>query len=391
MRTARRARLKPHRERCDAVRATSQRDTCDQISTHPVREDRPNAQAFDVTSLARSLSQGPPPRFMAPERMRCVRWDATARVARCALPVLLLLASASDLFAQSPVCHTIRRGESAPDVARRLTGDSWNAYRTWFEIRNSASRPVPKSQYNRVRAGWQACMMKPATRAASAHANRNAVSDGSDAAEASRASAIPEATPAAVSVETAALVTADEVAIRRTESPEAATSDVRGMLRTLGQVDLLAVWLGMALVVPWFGWRMLDDRLARARTTTIVMRHFATRFVQEFARPLVWSDVERPLRSRVRYSARRGRVDILLAPGKGRRYPNLSDHKNNVEYDVARVVSALGDESFVNGPPYTQAEWIVVPFQFKSGPSSIRAFGAPAGQGQPGVTCISSL
>jgi hypothetical protein len=46
---------------------------------------------------------------------------------------------------------------------------------------------------------------------------------------------------------------------------------------------------------------------------------------------------ERPVRSRLRCGARLGRFDILLAPGEGRRYPNLSDHKKNVEYDVARV------------------------------------------------------
>jgi hypothetical protein len=130
------------------------------------------------------------------------------------------------------------------------------------------------------------------------------------------------------------------------------------------------VWLGAAMVVPWVGWRILDDHLVRKKTRTIVMQHFATRFVQEFERPLVWSDAERPLRSRVRYSARRGRLDILLAPGKGRRYPNLSDHKKNMEYDVARVVQALADQSFVNGTPYTQAGWVVVPFQFKTGPTA---------------------
>jgi hypothetical protein len=139
---------------------------------------------------------------------------------------------------------------------------------------------------------------------------------------------------------------------------------------------------------------MLDRHLVRQKTRTIVMQHFATRFVQEFERPLVWSDAGRPLRSRVRYSARRGRLDILLAPGRGRRYPNLSDHKKNVEYDVARIVRALADESFVNGLPYIQAGWVVVPFQFETRPPRRRAFRAAAGQQQSqqsGVTCISSF
>jgi hypothetical protein len=50
-----------------------------------------------------------------------------------------------------------------------------------------------------------------------------------------------------------------------------------------------------------------------------------------------------------------------------------------MEYDVARVVHALADQSFVNGKPYTQAGWVVVPFQFKTLSK------------QSGVTCISSF
>jgi hypothetical protein len=309
--------------------------------------------------------------------MRCVHWDGIARIARCALPIVLVLAAASSVAAQSTVCHTIRRGESADQVARRLTGDSWNAYRTWFEIRNSASRPVPKSQYNRVRAGWQACLTRPA-RLAVATLNRHAASEGRDAADVSPAAAIAGASASAVVIAPAVLVTTRDAATSRTESSIPAIGDFHGILRTLGRLEVMVFSLGVALIVPWVGWRVVDDRLARARTATIVMRHFATRFVHEFERPLVWAG-ERPLRSRVRYSARRGRLDILLAPGAGRRYPNLSDHKKNVEYDIVRVVNALGDASFVNGPPYIQAGWIVVPFQFKTGPR------------QSGVTCISSL
>jgi hypothetical protein len=85
------------------------------------------------------------------------------------------------------------------------------------------------------------------------------------------------------------------------------------------------------------------------------------------------------VRSDLRFGARRGRFSILLAPGEGRRYPNLSDHKKNVEYDVARVVRVLADDSFVSGAPYAKAGWIVVPFQFTADPKP------------SGVSCISSL
>jgi hypothetical protein len=303
--------------------------------------------------------------------MRCVL-RRTTRITGYALPILMLVSVApTTAFSESLVCQSIRRGESAPQVARRLTGDSRNAYQTWFQIRNASSRFVPKSQYNSIRAGWQACLLKPIVLRASAKVDDVVASEALDASQ-TRAAVLSEALPVSAAVEPAVLVT------------RAADEAIQGF-------DFTMLWLGAAMVVPWVGWRILDDHLVRKKTRTIVMQHFATRFVQEFERPLVWSDAERPLRSRVRYSARRGRLDILLAPGKGRRYPNLSDHKKNMEYDVARVVHALADQSFVNGTPYAQAGWVVVPFQFKTGPTRLRAFGASAGQEQPGVTCISSF
>jgi hypothetical protein len=145
-------------------------------------------------------------------------------------------------------------------------------------------------------------------------------------------------------------------------------------------LDFTMVWIGAAMVVPWFGWRVLDGHLARRRTAAIVMQHYARRFIDEFERPLVRYDAaDRPVRSRLRYRAGRRRLDILLAPGDGRSYPNLSDHKQNLEYDVLRITQVLGDDSFVSGALYTQEDWVVVPFRFKAGPK------------QPGATCISSL
>jgi hypothetical protein len=292
-------------------------------------------------------------------------------LARCGLPVLLILAVApTTVFAQSPVCHAIRRGESATQAANRVTGDSRNAYQAWFQIRNPSSRSIPKSQYNRIRAGWQACVPKRLVRLAQA-------SEALDASNASNLSASFNALPVSAPVAQPAVLVSGDGEDEPLESPP---SRLSAILRAIGSADLTMLWLGAAMVVPWVGWRFLDDHLVRKKTTTLVMRHFATRFVREFERPLVWSDAaERPVRSRVRYSVRRKRLEILLAPGRGRRYPNLSDHKKNVEYDVERVRHLLADASFVDGPPYSQAEWVVVPFQFKAGPR------------QSGVTCISSL
>lgn len=315
---------------------------------------------------------------MAPVRMRCVL-RRTTRITGYALPILVLLSVApTAAFSESLVCQSIRRGESAPQVARRLTGDSRNAYQTWFQIRNASSRFVPKSQYNAIRAGWQACLLKPIVQRASAKVDDVVASDAPDVSQ-TRASVISAALPASAAVvQPAVLVTraADEASQGPRSRARAVAFEI---MRAIGGLDFAMVWLGAAMVVPWVGWRILDDHLVRTKTRTIVMQHFATRFVQEFERPLVWSHADRPLRSRVRYSARRGRLDILLAPGKGRRYPNLSDHKKNMEYDVARVVHALADQSFVSGTPYTQAGWVVVPFQFKTLSKT------------SGVTCISSF
>jgi hypothetical protein len=273
---------------------------------------------------------------------------------------------------ESLVCHPIKRGESATQVARRITGDSRNTYRPSFQIMNASSKFVPKSQYDRVRAGWRACVIGPVVvRASSSSSHVRA--DDAGGASGPPASTTPLVTRA-VLVAPSSPVTAPTAEMSESASPASV------VLRPIRNVDFTIVWLSAAMVVPWFGWRILDDYLARRKTATVVIRHFADRFVSEFERPLIRYDAEElPMRSRVRYRVRPGRFDILLAPGEGRRYPNLSDHRKNVEYDVARVVDALADASFVSGALYTQAGWVVVPFQFKSGPK------------HTGVTCISSF
>jgi hypothetical protein len=58
-------------------------------------------------------------------------------------------------------------------------------------------------------------------------------------------------------------------------------------------------------------------------------------------------------------------LEILLAPGDGRRYPNLADHKANFAYDVFRVLQLLRDQPFACAPPYAHGGWVVVPFHFQ--------------------------
>lgn len=338
--------------------------------------------------------------------MRCV--FRPMRIACHALPIVLTMAVwPTAALAQTLVCHPIRRGESAIEAARRITGDSRNTYGASFQIMNASSRFIPKSQYSRIRAGWRACVIRSASsrtpanprrfeappapdvsNASTTAATRDAIAGPTvlavaERVEGSAGSERPDATDAAGESDTpaavatpAAFVTSARVA-RVRDRAQSAASDI---LRRIGSADLTMVWLGTAMVVPWFGWRILDGYLTRRRTASIVMQHFAHRFIDEFERPLVrYYEVERPLKSRVRDGARRGRFDILLAPAYGRRYPNLSDHKKNVEYDVERVMRLIGDDAFVTGPLYMQAGWVVVPFQPRTGPK------------RSGVTCISSF
>ena len=207
----------------------------------------------------------------------------------------------------------------------------------------------------------------PATRSLSPNANDVEEREAAPVSKAPNGSGVPKL----LAVPTA-LANADARARR-----QPAASDV---FRTPGGVDLTMLWLCATVMVLSLGWWIVDAYLVRRKTAAIVVQHFVHRFVDEFERPLVRYDVEeRPVRSRLRCGARLRRFDILLAPGEGRRYPNLSDHKKNVEYDVARVMHVLGDDAFVSGALYAQTGWIVVPFQFTAGPR------------QSGVTCISSL
>ena len=269
-------------------------------------------------------------------------------VSRCALPFILALTTSPALtYAQSPVCHAIRSGETATQAARRITGNRLNAYQPWFQIMDRSSRFVPKSQYNRVRSGWQACIVEQAG------ANVRAV-------PASQRETLPAPNLPPPSAQPA---TAD--ALRPIAGAGLLLERVTSALRPIDSAHLMVLWFAAAVLVPFSAWKILDNYVSRRNNRLIVMKHFARRFVSEFERPLIQQPQEHPVRSLVRLSPVRARLDILLAPGQGRRYPNLSDHRKNVEYDVLRIARVLADDSFVRDPLYTQAGWVVVPFRFK--------------------------
>jgi hypothetical protein len=133
---------------------------------------------------------------------------------------------------------------------------------------------------------------------------------------------------------------------------------------TAGTYDVvlaIAFIIAIALIVSG-----LHDYL---RDRTAALTRFAERFVREFDRPLVRIRPSEPVvEARLRVRPYRRQVDVLLAPRGGRPYPNLVDHRQNVEYDVARVLDALNDQRFVHGPLYAQGQWVVIPLRLQVNP-----------------------
>jgi hypothetical protein len=215
----------------------------------------------------------------------------------------LALVGTQSAAAQPRLCTAIRPGETASLVAQRITGEARDTREPWFQIVDPAtSRVVPKASYDYVRPGWNACVIT---------------------------SVAPTVTPA-----------------QSTDSS-------------------LAVWtlLLASIALVTYG----ADHYCRSRKKVVnVMQQFGQRFVQEFERPLVRPDLPAPpIQSRLRVMPHAARVDVLIAPGAGHRYPNLADHRNNVDYDLKRVLHVLRDQPFINGPPYMHGRWVVLPFQWQ--------------------------
>ena len=103
------------------------------------------------------------------------------------------------------------------------------------------------------------------------------------------------------------------------------------------------------------------------------VRRAGERFVNAFAQPLV--DVASgfpPIETRLRFVRRKRQLQISIAPGRGRRYPNLADHKRNVEYDVNRVIRVLGNRYVVSDRLRAAGKWVVVTI----GPADAKQAGA---------------
>src|SRR5262249_39294982 len=95
-----------------------------------------------------------------------------------------------------------------------------------------------------------------------------------------------------------------------------------------------------------------------------LMQRAGHAFVAAFARPLIDSSSSvPPIEVRMRFVRRVQQLEISIAPGAGRRYPNLIDHKRNVEYDVKRVMRVLGNHFVVSDRLRAVGKWVVVPIR----------------------------
>jgi hypothetical protein len=250
---------------------------------------------------------------------------ATLRNRRVLTVILLLLCAApAGARAQDFVCWPIVRGDTASSLARRLTGDADRAYSDIFQIRDPSRRMfVPKSQYRRLHTDWQACVARGAVK-------------------------IPVlAPPPAV----APVV------------PVAPSSTGNASSGPIAVAAFLMLLTGMALAVQ-----------AAPRPIPPAVRRAGDAFISEFARPLIDpSSTTAPIATRLRFVRRAQQLEISIAPGQGRRYPNLIDHKRNVEYDVVRVMRLLGSGFVVSDRLRAAGKWVVVRIR----PADLKQAGAP--------------
>jgi hypothetical protein len=245
---------------------------------------------------------------------------------------LIVTARAQPTFADRFTCYLIGPGETAASLALRLTGDAAHRHQPWFQIVDPvASRVIRKAEYSRIFPGWHVC-----------------VAEGRITSELRRVQERPQ-----------------EVA-----SPvQPASADVAPKL-ALGRFTV--IWSGAALLLASLVvWRTAAGYSNGRRTVRTIMTAFGERFVLEFERPLMRrGSNERALESRLRFKLRQRRLDILLAPRGRRRYPNLSDHSMNVEYDVGRVLQRLRDERFVTERLFARGRWVIVRCRMRRGPET---------------------
>jgi hypothetical protein len=239
--------------------------------------------------------------------------------------------------AQQFVCWPIAAGETASSAARRLTGNSAAAYSFAFQIRDPARRMfVPKSHYQHLQSDWQACLARgPVPN------NLIAYAPVVELAESINRPDEPTVLPAPQPVTSAPLIR------DRTDRTPSAQFDASSAV-TIGAAVLLLVLFSA-----------VGSSLAPSPLPPHV-RRAGENFVAVFARPLVDASTGvPPIQARLRFLRRKRQLEISIAPGPGHRYPNLADHKKNMEYDIDRVVRVLGNY-VLSKPLRASGKWVVV-------------------------------
>jgi hypothetical protein len=253
--------------------------------------------------------------------MRCNLAPVRLVATRYAVASAIVLTTATSAVAEPAACYAIQPGDTAALISVRLTGSIQHRREPWFQIVDAPrSRIVRKSEYGRIRPGWLACV--PSSRLRLEWRRER---------------------PAAM---------VDRAATAR--RPRIFTSGTAAV--ALSGVVVLALLL-LA--------RAAGQYVNRRRVIVSIMQRFGDRFIREFERPLIPpGGAERPVEGRLRVIPRRRRLEILLAPAGGRRYPNLSDHRKNVTYDVERVLRLVRDERFAGDQLTARGRWVVVACRF---------------------------
>ena len=254
-----------------------------------------------------------------------------AQVPKTLLPIALLFATVpGTASAQHFVCTTVRAGDTASGLAFRLTHNAANRHQPWFQIINPVtSRFVSKDAYDTILPGWRACLT----------------------------TAVSPVVP-----------------VRRViGATSRSSSAVRPFVNRFMTTDLAGLpvsWiLAFVFLMPFAAAPAAKTYLDRRRRVLDGMWSFAVAFVREFARPLPRRHPsDRPVAATVRCAPCRGRMDILLAPTQGHCYPNLSDHRKNLLYDIERVLRVVPEQTFACCEPYQHGSWVVIPFRIMAQP-----------------------
>jgi hypothetical protein len=249
-------------------------------------------------------------------------------ICRTAVLTGAIVMGASDaVSAQSFVCRPIAAGETAPGLARRLLGHASATYSDRFQIRHPERHAfVPKSQYARLSTRWEVCVAQEET----------VVRPGRP-----RTTAWPPLQPA----------------VHAAPMPPPPSS------RAMAREDVMAAArAGIATFVLLLSCTVFVRFLPAHAPPEL--RDAGEEFVGAFVRPLIdpGSGVP-PILVRLRFIRHPQQVEIRLAPNGGRRYPNLRDHKRNVEYDIQRILRLLGPNVVISNPVRAEGRWVVVPIR----------------------------